>query len=89
MISQEQKKELIKKFAKSENDTGSAEIQMAVTTARINQISNHLKSFPKDEHSRLGLVKLVGKRKRLTKYLKKQMLFPLNWLLFIYKKRYK
>lgn len=71
MISQEQKKELIKKFAKSANDTGSAEIQMAVTTARINQISNHLKSFPKDEHSRLGLVKLVGKRKRLTKYLKK------------------
>lgn len=71
MITYEHKQELIKKFAQSAGDTGSIEIQLAVVNARINEISGHLKSFPKDEHSRLGLIKLVGKKKRLAKYLKK------------------
>lgn len=71
MLTKEKKEEIIKKFQKSEKDTGSSEVQIALLTARINQISQHLKSFPKDKHSRSGLIKLIGKRKAFEKYLKK------------------
>ena len=70
MLNKETKNELISKFAKSEKDTGSSEVQIAILSERINQIANHLKSFPKDKHSRLGLVKLVGKRRVFYNYLK-------------------
>ena len=71
MITKERKKEVTNKFALSNNDTGSVEVQVGVLTDRINQISNHLQSFSKDKHSRLGLIKLVGKKRRLLRYLEK------------------
>jgi small subunit ribosomal protein S15 len=72
MISKELKQEIIQKSARSANDTGSCHVQIALITARIEDISVHLKSFKKDHHSRLGLLKLVGQRKRLTKYLQRK-----------------
>jgi len=70
-LSSEVKKDLFKKHGvqKSETDTGSPESQVALFTFRINSINEHLKQFPKDHHSRQGLLKLVGKRKRLLTYL--------------------
>ena len=72
MISKENKQEIISNFKKSENDTGSSEVQLGVLTARIAEITEHLRSFPKDFHSRLGLLKLVGKKRRLIKYLERK-----------------
>ena len=69
MLSKEQKQEIIKRYAKSEKDSGSTSVQIALLTERINQISEHLKAFPKDKHSRHGLLKLVGQRRRLHTYL--------------------
>lgn len=71
MLSKDDKEKILKKFAKTTNDSGSCQVQIALLSERINQISNHLKAFPKDKHSRLGLVKLVGKRKTLYNYIKK------------------
>ena len=65
------KLEIIQKFAKSEGDTGSPEVQIALITNRIAYLTEHLKEFKKDHSSRLGLLKMVGKRKRLLKYLRK------------------
>ena len=64
------KASIIKKFAQSERDTGSSEVQIGLLTYRINEISQHLEKFPKDKHSRMGLLKLVGKRRSLARYLK-------------------
>ncbi|TDT68634.1 SSU ribosomal protein S15P [Hypnocyclicus thermotrophus] len=64
------KKDLVKKFGKSEKDTGSTEVQVAILTDRINHLTEHLKVHKKDHHSRLGLLKMVGKRRRLLNYLK-------------------
>lgn len=66
----EKKQKLIDKYKVHENDTGSTEVQVAILTTRINSLNEHLKSNPKDHHSRRGLVMLVGKRKRLIEYLK-------------------
>lgn len=66
-----QKAEIISKFARKEGDTGSAEVQIALLSNRISSLTEHLKVFKKDFSSRLGLMKLVGRRKRLMKYLKK------------------
>jgi small subunit ribosomal protein S15 len=66
----EDKKEIIEKFRIHENDTGSAEVQVAILTSRINILNEHLKSNKMDHHSRRGLVMLVGKRKRLLEYIK-------------------
>lgn len=63
------KKEIIEKFRTSESDTGSVFVQVALLTERINHLTEHLKANPKDNHSRRGLLKLVGKRKGLLKYL--------------------
>ena len=71
MINSEIKNKIIKQFAKSEKDVGSIEVQIAMLTARIKNIAEHVKMFPKDKHSNLGLIKLVGKRRRFTKYLRK------------------
>lgn len=71
MVAQARKAELIKKFARSSNDTGSTEVQIAILADRINQISAHLKSFPKDNHSRRGLQMLVGQRRSFEKYLER------------------
>lgn len=64
------KKDIIKQFAKSEYDSGSTEVQIGLLTERIRQISEHLVTFPKDLHSRRGLIKIVGKRNSLIRYLR-------------------
>ena len=64
------KSEIIKEFSRGENDTGSPEVQVALITNRITYLTEHLKTNKKDHSSRLGLLKLVGQRKRLLRYLK-------------------
>ena len=71
MITKEQKAELIKQYGKSESDSGSAEVQVAILTARIKELTEHMKSHNKDFHTRRGLLMLVGKRRRLLSYIKK------------------
>ena len=70
MITAEQKKEIIEKYGRSEGDTGSPEVQVALLTARINDLNEHFKVHPKDHHSRRGLLKMVGQRRNLLAYLK-------------------
>ncbi len=70
-ISAEQKKQIISKYARAEGDTGSAEIQVALLTARITNLSDHFKSNIHDHHSRQGLLKMVSSRRKMLDYLKK------------------
>lgn len=70
-LTKEQKTELIGKYGRSGTDTGSAEVQVAMITERINELTEHLRTHKKDHHSRRGLLKLVGKRRRLLKYLER------------------
>jgi small subunit ribosomal protein S15 len=70
MISQQLKAEITKRFAKNPKDVGSTEVQFAVLTKRIEEVTEHLKNNNKDEHARRGLLQMVGKRKRMLKYLK-------------------
>ena len=70
MISKEKKQAIINEYAKTPGDTGSPEVQVAVLTARIQELTEHLKENPKDHHSRRGLLKMVGKRRNLLGYLK-------------------
>jgi small subunit ribosomal protein S15 len=70
-ITTEEKKEIFTKFGKSVADTGSAEAQIALFTERINRLTEHLKDHKKDHSTRLGLLKLVGKRRRLLNYVMK------------------
>lgn len=63
------KAEIINAYGKDGKDTGSTEVQIAILTAQINHLTNHLRTHKKDFHSRLGLLKMVGKRKRLLSYL--------------------
>lgn len=69
MITKETKQELISKYGKSDTDTGTAEVQIAIFTTRINELTAHLQSHPKDHATRRGLLRLVGKRRRLLNYL--------------------
>lgn len=71
MISKEKKTAIIHEYARSEGDTGSPEVQVAVLTERIQELTEHLKVNPKDHHSRRGLLKMVGQRRGLLAYLKK------------------
>lgn len=71
-ITTEEKQEIFKKFGKSTEDTGSPEAQIALFTERINRLTDHLKSHKKDHSTRLGLLKLVGKRRRLLNYVMKK-----------------
>lgn len=64
------KREIIGRFARSQTDSGSPEVQVAILTARIEGLSEHFKSHAKDHHSRRGLLRLVGKRRRLLDYLR-------------------
>ena len=66
------KAELVKEFGKSATDTGSTEVQIAILTERINHLTEHLRTNKKDHHSRLGLMKMVGKRRRLLDYMIKR-----------------
>ena len=70
-ISEQQKKEIISKYERSEGDTGSAEVQVALLTARITNLSDHFKNNAHDHHSRQGLLKMVSSRRKMLDYLKK------------------
>ena len=65
------KEQIIKEYGRTERDTGSPEVQVAILTARINDLNDHFKANPKDFHSRRGLLKMVGQRRGLLAYLKK------------------
>lgn len=71
-ITQERKNDLIKEYAQNEGDTGSPEVQVAILTERISNLTEHLKEHRKDFHSRRGLLMLVGQRRRLLDYLRKK-----------------
>ena len=71
-LTKEAKQELIAKHGRSESDTGSTEVQVAMLTRRINELTEHLRAHPKDHHSRRGLLKLVGQRRRFLNYLQKK-----------------
>ncbi len=68
-MTKEMKAEIIKKYGKDPKDTGTPEVQIALLTARINDLTPHFEKFKKDHHSRVGLLKMVGKRRRLLDYL--------------------
>ncbi len=72
MIAKEKKQEIMKNYGRKEGDTGSPEVQIAVLTARINELTEHLKKNPKDHHSRRGLLMMVGRRRGLLDYLAKK-----------------
>ena len=72
MLLKEEKTEIIEKNRTHENDTGSPEVQIAILTKRINDLTGHLKTHKKDHHSRRGLLKMVGHRRNLLNYLKKK-----------------
>ena len=71
MIAKEKKQKIISEYARTPNDTGSPEVQIAILTARIAELTAHLKEHPKDHHSRRGMLKMVGQRRGLLAYLKK------------------
>ena len=68
----ERKREIVERFGKDERDTGSAEVQVALLTERINHLTEHLREHKKDHHSRRGLLMLVGQRRRLLNYLQRK-----------------
>jgi small subunit ribosomal protein S15 len=70
-LTREAKSEVINRFAKHEGDTGSPEVQIALLTARINELTEHLREHKKDHHSRRGLLMMVGQRRRLLNYLRR------------------
>ena len=70
MISKEKKTAIMEEYARFEGDTGSPEVQIAVLSARIAELTEHLKEHPKDNHSRRGMFKMVGQRRGLLSYLK-------------------
>ena len=71
-VTAERKQELVSKFGKAPGDTGSAEVQIALLTERINELTQHLRTHGKDHHSRRGLLMMVGQRRRLLNYLQRK-----------------
>ena len=71
-MTKERKQEIINTYKREENDTGSPEVQIALLTERLNELTEHLKVHKKDNHSRRGLLKMVGKRRNLLNYLAKK-----------------
>ena len=72
MIAKEKKQAIINEYGRTPNDTGSPEVQIAILTHRINSLNEHLKDHKKDHHSRRGLLKMVGTRRNLLRYLQKK-----------------
>jgi small subunit ribosomal protein S15 len=70
-LTKDKKQELIGKYGRADGDTGSAEVQIAMLTERINELTEHLRTHRKDHHSRVGLLKMVGRRRRLLRYLER------------------
>ena len=81
MYNKEIKEEIIKEYQTKEGDTGSPEVQVALLTYRINYLTEHLKSHKNDHHSRRGLLKMVGRRRSLLKYLKEKNVDRYNSLI--------
>jgi len=73
-LSVEKKSEIVKEFGKSENDTGSSEVQIALLSANIEELQNHFKDHSNDHHSRVGLLRMVSQRRKLLNYLKQKNL---------------
>ena len=71
-LTTEQTQDILKKYGKSAKDTGSAQVQVALLTTRINQLGGHFQTHTKDHHSRRGLLKLVGQRRRMLKFLERK-----------------
>jgi small subunit ribosomal protein S15 len=71
-LTKEGKLEIVRKHGRSDSDTGSAEVQIALLTTRINELTEHLRRHPKDHYSRRGLLKLVGRRRRFLNYVQKK-----------------
>jgi small subunit ribosomal protein S15 len=71
-VLKDQKSALISDYRRGETDTGSPEVQVAILTKRIEELTEHLKTHPKDHHSRRGLLQMVGKRRRLLDYLRRE-----------------
>ncbi|HKD32655.1 MAG TPA: 30S ribosomal protein S15 [Gaiellaceae bacterium] len=71
-LTKEAKQDIVGKHGRSAEDTGSTQVQIALLTARINELTEHLRQHPKDHHSRRGLLKLVGRRRRFLQYLQKR-----------------
>ncbi len=69
MLTKDQKQKIMLKYGQASGDTGSPEVQVALLTTRINQLTGHLKQHSKDDHSRRGLLKMVAKRRRLLNYI--------------------
>ncbi|MDO5036835.1 MAG: 30S ribosomal protein S15 [Tissierellia bacterium] len=72
MLAREEKEAIIKEYQREEGDTGSPEVQVALLTKQINILNEHLREHKKDHHSRRGLLKMVGKRRNLLRYLKRK-----------------
>ena len=70
MIAKDKKQAIIAEYGRTPNDTGSPEVQVAILTARIQELTEHLKENPKDHHSRRGMLKMIGQRRGLLSYLK-------------------
>lgn len=71
-LTKEQKAEIVKKWGRHDGDSGSPEVQIAILSQRISVLTEHLKKHKKDVHSRYGLIKMVGKRRRLLRYLRRE-----------------
>jgi small subunit ribosomal protein S15 len=71
VLTKEDKAKIVKKFGKGDNDSGTTEVQVALLTERINYLTDHFRAHQKDHHSRQGLLKMVGKRRRLLEYMKR------------------
>ena len=71
-LAAEKKQEIVAKYGRADGDTGSTEVQVALLTARINELTEHLREHRKDHHSRRGLLMLVGQRRRLLRYMQKK-----------------
>lgn len=76
-----EKQGIIEKFSRRENDQGSASVQVALLTGRIEELTGHFREHPKDHHSRRGLLKMVGRRRRLLNYLRRTDLDRYRWVI--------
>lgn len=75
------KQDTIRKFSRQENDQGSASVQIALLTARIEELNEHFRAHPRDHHGRRGLLKMVGRRRRLLNYLRRTDLERYRWVI--------
>lgn len=80
-VDKAEKSRIVEKFGRTENDHGSASVQVALLTARIEELTEHFRAHPKDHHSRRGLLKMVGRRRRLLNYLRGKDLERYRWLI--------